>query len=67
MKKEQREATVLAIKNMGGPASTAENFGITAQAVGHWPKRGVPLKYLREVVEKGRVPRERLRPDLYAI
>jgi hypothetical protein len=66
MKKAQREATDLAIKNMGGVTRTAERFGISAQAVGHWTKRGVPLKFLKVIVQRGKVARERLRPDLYA-
>lgn len=66
MKKDQREATQLAIKNMGGAAKIAEKFDISAQAVGHWLKRGVPLKYLKTVSLAGNVLREKLRPDLYA-
>lgn len=66
MKKAQREATHLAIKNMGGPVKTAERFGISVQAVGWWSKRGVPLKHLKAAVQGGGVTRERLRPDLYA-
>jgi hypothetical protein len=66
MKKAQREATELAIKNMGGAARIAERFGISMQAVGWWPKRGVPLKFLKVMVVEGRVPREKLRPELYA-
>jgi len=66
MKKAQRQATELAIKNLGGATSIAKRYGISVQAVGHWTKRGVPLKFLKEIAEEGRVARERLRPDLYA-
>lgn len=66
MKKEQREATDLAIKNMGGLVKTADRFSITLSAIGYWRKRGVPLKHLKDVVIEGKVSRERLRPDLYA-
>jgi Putative antitoxin of bacterial toxin-antitoxin system, YdaS/YdaT len=66
MKKEQRAATDLAIKNMGGLVKTAARFSITLSAIGYWRQRGVPLKHLKAVVLEGKVAREKLRPDLYA-
>lgn len=66
MKKAQREATDRVIEAFGGLVKTAEHFGITVAAIGHWRKRGMPLKYLKEAVLKSGETREQLRPDLYA-
>lgn len=66
MKKDQRAATDLAIKKMGGLVKIAAHFDVTLSAIGHWRKRGVPLKHLKEIVKRSGVERERLRPDLYA-
>lgn len=65
MTKEQRAAIDQGIDNLGGLVKAAAHFDITLSAIGNWRKRGVPNKRLKQFSEDGRVPRERLRPDLY--
>jgi len=51
------------ISAVGSLSELARQLGLTRQAVSHWDK--VPIKYLRVVSEMTKIPREKLRPDLY--
>lgn len=66
MTKEQRAATNLAIKNLGGLSATADRYGISRQAVQNWRTRGIAQDRVKQVAKDSGVPRERLLPDLYA-
>jgi hypothetical protein len=48
----------------GGAAALAYELNITRQAVWQW--QAVPLKYVRKIEADTGIPREKLRPDIYA-
>lgn len=48
----------------GGAVGLAARLGISRQAVWQWTK--VPLKYVRIIEQDTGIPREKLRPDIYA-
>jgi hypothetical protein len=66
MTKEQRAATNLAIKNLGGLSKAAARYGISVQGVQNWRTRGVPKERVKQVAKDSGVARERLLPALYA-
>ncbi len=39
------------IKSLGGRASVARAFGLPAETVKSWPKRGIPARYWHRIVE----------------
>lgn len=65
-RKDQRKAIDEGIEKLGGFVKAAAHFKVTPAALSNWRKRGVSLKRLKEFVSTTGVPRERLRPDLYA-
>lgn len=60
----EREAGLLEAINVAGSASAlARELGLTPQAILEWKR--VPANRLLRVEEITKIPRERLRPDLY--
>jgi hypothetical protein len=61
----RRDAALLdAIAAIGSQSELARQLDISRAAVCHWQR--VPLRHLRRIAELTGIPRERLRPDLYA-
>jgi DNA-binding transcriptional regulator YdaS (Cro superfamily) len=52
------------IKYYGGPSALADILGVSRQAVAQWQQ--IPLRYLKQIAQDTKIPREKLRPDLYA-
>ncbi len=61
--KRRTPALTDVILAFGGLSELARQLGLTRQAVSHWDK--VPLKHLKVISEMTKIPREKLRPDLY--
>ncbi|WP_353377041.1 Cro/CI family transcriptional regulator [Microbulbifer sp. NBRC 101763] len=61
------EAIEDAIKYFGSARELARQLGVTSMAVSHWKNRGVPVVRALQVdlLTKGKVPKERLRPDIF--
>ena len=66
MNEAQLTATNEAIERLGGLTATAKRYQISVQAVQNWRSRGVPTDRVKELETDTGVPREQLRPDLYA-
>lgn len=63
----QKAFNILGNKNgRGGVSHLAKHFGITAWAVSKWKRSGVPVERCPdiELLTKGRVTCEDLRPDI---
>jgi hypothetical protein len=61
------DGLVKAIKAVGGEAALARQLGLTRQAIHNWCReRRVPLARVAEVEQVSGVPREVLRPDMFA-
>lgn len=52
------------LKEYGGVSALAGILGVSRQAVWQWEQ--IPLKYLRQIEKDTGIPRQLLRPDLYA-
>lgn len=48
----------------GGPSALAAHLGLTRQAVWQW--QVIPLRHLKRIATETKIPRQKLRPDLYA-
>lgn len=48
----------------GGVSALADILGVSRQAVWQWEQ--VPIKYLKQIEADTGIPRQLLRPDLYA-
>lgn len=48
----------------GGASALAAVLGVSRQAVWVWQK--VPLRHLKRIASETKIPREKLRPDIYA-
>lgn len=48
----------------GGVSALADILGVSRQAVWQWEQ--VPIKYLKQIETDTGIPRQLLRPDLYA-
>lgn len=63
---QQRAALAAAIKSAGSGTELARRIGITPEAVCQWRGR-VPVNRVIAVEAATGVPRERLRPDVFAV
>ncbi len=49
-----------------GVAPVARLLGVSRQRVQHWMKGRIPAEWVRPVESVTGIPKEKLRPDLYA-
>lgn len=61
---DRSEILTRVFAHYGGAAALAKLLGVTRQAVHAW--REVPLRHLKRIAAETNIPREELRPDLYA-
>ena len=52
------------LKLYGGAAALAGKLGVSRQAVWQW--KMIPLRYVALISKEKRIPRKKLRPDIYA-
>lgn len=52
------------LREYGGPKALADILGVSRQAVWQWQQ--IPVKYIRQIEKDTGIPRQLLRPDLYA-
>ena len=52
---------------LGGVSATAQKLGVTSQVVWNWQKRGIPAKYVLNLVDavNHQVSAKELRPDVF--
>jgi DNA-binding transcriptional regulator YdaS (Cro superfamily) len=60
-----RLALKIAIHKVGGMGALSRKLGISYQTIQYWLEAGVSDKWLVEVERVTKMPRERLRPDLF--
>ena len=59
----ERRRTRKLIADLGGPTIVASWLKLTPQAVSLWET--IPARHIVQIAAKGKVARERIRPDLY--
>jgi DNA-binding transcriptional regulator YdaS (Cro superfamily) len=57
------EGLLLAIQAAGSRAALARQIGLSRQAVWRWKK--IPVYRLKDVEKATRIPRHKLRPDIF--
>jgi DNA-binding transcriptional regulator YdaS (Cro superfamily) len=62
---DRDEGLTLAIKAAGGPRRLARALGLTRQAIYLWKR--IPADRILQVEAVTKIPREKLRPELYRI
>lgn len=56
--------TLKVIQEAGGPSAVAKFFGITPSAVSQW--KHIPVERVNALSKLTGIPREKLRPDIFA-